>query len=54
MDFQNYYNRILSLNDCDFFEKPNTDAKQVSRLTVINGETQQKAVTKAKFSQFND
>ena len=36
MDFENYANRILALNDCNFFEKP--DMKQVSRLTAIDGE----------------
>ena len=28
--------------------------KQMSRLTVIDGEMQQKTVTKSTFSQFND
>ena len=38
MDFENYANRILALNDCNFFEKPKADMKQVSRLTAIDGE----------------
>ena len=54
MDFQNYANRILSVNDCDFFEKPERDVKEVSRLTVVDGEMQQKIAVKTKFSQFND
>ena len=54
MDFENYANRILALNDCDFFEKLKADTKQVSRLTIVDGEMQQKIVTKTKFSQFND
>ena len=31
MDFENYVNRILALNDCHFFEKPKADMKQGSR-----------------------
>lgn len=27
MDFENYANRILSVIDCDFFEKPEYDVK---------------------------
>ena len=54
MDFENYANRILSVNDCDFFEKPERDVKEVSRLTVVDGEMQQKIAVKTKFSQFND
>ena len=27
MDFENYANRILSVSDCDFFEKPEYDVK---------------------------
>ena len=38
MDFENYANRILALNDCNFFEKPKADMKQVSRLTAIDVE----------------
>ena len=37
-----------------FFEKPKADMKQMSRLTVIDGEMQQKTVTKSTFSQLND
>lgn len=54
MDFENYARRISSLNDCDFFEKPKLDTKQVSRLTVVDGEMQQKTVVKIKFLQFNN
>ena len=54
MDFENYVDRILALNDCDFFEKLKADMKQVSRLTVIDSEFQEKAVTKIKFSEFHD
>ena len=44
MDFQNYASRILSVSDCYFFEKPEHDVKEVSRLTVADGEMQQKTV----------
>ena len=27
MDFENYFKRISSLNDCEFFEKPEYSAK---------------------------
>ena len=54
MDFENYANRILALNDCDFFEKPKVVTKQVPRLTVIDSEMQQITLTKTKFSQFKD
>ena len=54
MDFENYANKILSVNDCDIFEKTERDVKEVSRLTVVDGEIQQKTVIKTKFSQFNN
>ena len=54
MDFENYANRILALNDCGFFEKPKAGTKQVLRLTIVDSEMQQKIVTKTKFLQFND
>ena len=49
MNFENYANRILALNDCNFFEKPKADMRQVSRLAVIDGELQQKSRNKNKF-----
>ena len=54
MNFENYGKRILVLNDYDFCEKPKADTKQVSRLTIIDGEMQQRTVTKTRFPQFND
>ena len=36
------------------FEKPPTEAKQVSKLTVDKGEMVKKTVKKTKFSQLND
>ena len=54
MNFEIYASRIVSLNNCDTFIKPRAGFKEVSRLTVFEGEIQQKAVVKTKFSQFND
>ena len=54
MNSEIYANRIVSLNNCDTFIKPPADFKEVSRLTVFEGQIQQKAVVKTKFSQFND
>ena len=54
MAFENYASRIVSLNNCDTFIKPPADFKELSRLTVFEGEMQQKMVVKSKFSQFND
>ena len=42
MDFWNYANRILALNDCDFSEKPKADTNQMSKLTVIAGRMEKK------------
>ena len=39
MDFENYANRILSIKDYEFFEKPENNVKEVSRLTVVDSET---------------
>ena len=54
MNSEIYASRIVSLNNCDTFIKPPADFKEVSRLTVSEGQIQQKAVVKTKFSQFND
>ena len=35
MDFENYTDRILAFNDCEVFEKPKADMKQVPRLTSM-------------------
>ena len=40
MDFENYANRTLLVNS--FFEKLERDVKEVLRLTVVDGEMQQK------------
>ena len=37
-----------------FFQKSPPDTKQTPRLTVSDGEMQQKTVTEIKFLQFND
>ena len=54
MNFENFTKRINSLTNFDTFKKPRADYKEVSRLTVLDGEMQKKTVTKAKFLQFND
>ena len=54
MNSEIYASRIVLLNNCDTFIKPPADFKEVSRLTVFEGQIQQKAVVKTKFSQFND
>lgn len=54
MDFENYTRRILSVNDCNYFEKSPADTTPTARPTVIDGEMQQKVVTKTKFLQFNN
>ena len=48
MDLENYTNRISLLNDCDYFQKPESDIRQVWRLTVVDGKMQQKTVIKTK------
>ena len=55
MNFGNYANRITSLTNFDAFEKPPADYKEVSRLTVFQGEMQKKNALKQnvlKFSRF--
>ena len=54
MSFENYADRLVSLTNFDIFEKPPTHYKEMSRLTVFQGEMQKKTVTKTKFWQFND
>ena len=54
MNFENYANRIVSLTNFDFFEKPPAEYKEVSRLTVDRGKMQKETLLKTKFFQFND
>ena len=54
MSFENYADRLVSLTNFDIFEKPPAHYKEMSRLTVFQGEMQKKTVTKTKFWQFND
>ena len=55
MEFVNFSKRINSLVNFDMFEKPPSEYKQVSRLTVDKGKmVKKKTVTKTKFSQLND
>ena len=54
LGFESFLDRITSLINFDTFKKPPPDFKQVSRLTVSEGEMQKKTVIKSKFSQIND
>ena len=54
MNFENCFNRISSLNDCDYFQNPETDTRKVLRLNEVHSKMQKKSVTKTKFSQFSD
>ena len=54
MNFENYAERLVSLNNFETFTKPGADFKEVSRLTVFQGEMQKKTLIKTKFSEFND
>ena len=54
MNFENYASRITSLTNFDTFEKPPADYKEVSRLTVLEGEIKKKTFSKTRFSQFKD
>ena len=52
LGFENFSDRITLLINFDMFKKPPTDYKEVSRLTVSEGEMQEKkTVVKSKFSQ---
>ena len=42
LGFENFSDRITSLINFDMFKKPPTDYKEVSRLTVSEGEMQEK------------
>ena len=48
MNFENYTSRITSLTNFDSLEKPPADYKEVSRLTVFQGEMQRKTCIKTK------
>ena len=54
LGFENFSDRITSLINFDTFKKTPADYKEVSRLTVSEGEMQKKTVAKSKFSQIND
>ena len=49
MNFENFAKSINFLTNLDTFKKPLADYKEVSRLTVLDGEMQKKTVTKTKF-----
>ena len=52
MNFENYASRIVSLTNFVFENSPGEN-KEVSRLTVHQGETHKRTLVKTKFSQFN-
>ena len=56
MEFENFSKRINSLVNFDRFEKPPSEYKEGSRLTVDKGKMvkKKKTVTKTKFSQLKD
>ena len=49
MNFENFASRIKSLVNFDVFEKPPTEVKQVSKLTVNKGEMVKKQLRKQNF-----
>ena len=49
MNFENFAKSINFLTNLNTFKKPLADYKEVSRLTVLDGEMQKKTVTKTKF-----
>ena len=54
MCYENYANRIVSLANFDYFQKPPAEFKEVARLTVDKGDIQKETSLKTEFSQFND
>ena len=54
MGFENFEGRIKSLVNFETFEKPPVEYKEVSRLSVVQGEMIKKTVVKTKFFQLNN
>ena len=54
MRFENFVGRIKSLVYFETFEKPPAEYKEVSRLSIVQGEMIKKTVVKTKFSQLNN
>ena len=54
LGFENFTESIKTLVNFDTFEKPLTNKKEVSRLSVAQGEMVKKTVIENKFSQMND
>ena len=54
MNLENYAQRSVSWTNFDTFEKPPSNYKEVSCLSVSQEEMQKKTFTKTKFLQFSD
>ena len=54
MGFQNFAGRIKSMVNFEMFEKPSGEYKEVSRLSIFQGEMIKKTVVKTKFSQLKN
>ena len=54
MGSENFSNRIKSLVNFDTFEKPPAEYKEVSRISMFQGEMVKKTVVKTKFSELNN
>ena len=54
MGSENFSNRIQSLVNFDTFEKPPAEYKEVSRISMFQGEMVKKTVVKTKFSELNN
>lgn len=49
MNFENCFNRISSLNDCDYFQNPETDTRKVLRLNEVHSKMQKSQSQKLNF-----
>ena len=54
MGFENFKDRIKSLVNFETFEKSPVEYKEVSRLSVVQGEMIKKTVVKTKFFQLSN
>ena len=51
LGFENFFQRIKSLNNFDTFEKPPGDIKETSRFTVKSGEMRKETAAKNEKEQ---